>query len=71
MNSEINTARMRGKVLRAAKNSLYHRPLQADFEHGHWWITCVDCLAQWDVVDCYKDGVDCFGFEQVSYGVDE
>ena len=38
---------------------------QLDFEHGHWWVTCSMCGAQWDAVDVSPTGFD---FEQVTQG---
>lgn len=39
------------------------------FEHGHWWIVCGRCGAQWSVVDAVGPGaINGFGFEQVSDG---
>ena len=40
--------------------------LQADYEHGQWWITHVPSGAQWSVHDCSGPAV--FDFERVSDG---
>ncbi len=43
--------------------------LQADYEHGQWWVTDLDTGAQWSVTDCQTpDGREYFGFEQVTEG---
>lgn len=41
-----------------------HKRVQADFEHGQWFVTCVDCGAQWSV----NDSSDGFDFEEITEG---
>jgi hypothetical protein len=46
-----------------------HPEALAVFEHGHWWIDCGPCGAQWDAVDAAgSDSIGGFSFEQVSLG---
>lgn len=77
LKTEINTRTMGKRVIRAARIALCHRrklhgAIQADFEHGQWWITFLGTGAQWSV--CDADGtadngvVDGFCFEQVTEG---
>ncbi len=66
---EINTAEMEVVVLRYAKTELRRRNLQADFEHGQWWITHLPSGAQWSVCDANTPSGFCF--EQVSMGDSE
>ena len=68
LKTETNTPAMARRVKAAAGQVLDGR-LQADFEHGQWWITAIDTGAQWSVCDAEgKCAVDGFCFEQVSYG---
>jgi hypothetical protein len=46
----------------------HRRRINADFEHGQWWITDLDTGAQWSVHDTNGKG---FCFEQVSQGLEE
>jgi predicted cupin superfamily sugar epimerase len=72
--TETNTPAMEKRVLRAAvyKGLGKSCDLQADFEHGQWWVTFKPSGAQWSVVDCQTAaGVDYLDFEQVSAGDDE
>jgi hypothetical protein len=49
-----------------------HRGLKVDYEHGQWWVTCLDCRAQWSVVDAEGPGsTGGFDFEQVTDGEEE
>lgn len=67
LNSETNTPSMQKKVLTAARLALGVRKLQADFEHGHWWITRPSNGAQYSV----NDTLTGFDFEQVTRGDDD
>lgn len=70
--TETNTPAMEQRVLRAARYTLKRKRLQADFEHGQWWVTDLDTGAQWSVVDCQtQGGVNYLGFERVSQGDEE
>jgi hypothetical protein len=64
--TETNTIDVERRVMSAAVRKLnqVHHHLSCDFEHGQWWSTCLDCGAQWSVVDT-SDGLD---FEQVTEG---
>jgi predicted cupin superfamily sugar epimerase len=57
------------ELLELAADALGDRRLQADFEHGQWWITDLDSGAQWSVNDC--TGPACFDFEQVTRGEED
>jgi hypothetical protein len=62
---ETDTPSVERQVLAAAGQALgSRRSLQADFEHGQWWITNVRTGAQWSV----HDTTGGFGFEQVTQG---
>lgn len=63
LNSERATPEIEHQVINAFPHA-EHRGLAAVFEHGHWWITCNDCGAQWSVVDTNLG----FDFEQVTIG---
>jgi len=68
LKTETNTPQIARRVLRAARKSLRERKLQADFEHGQWWITSLKTGAQWSVVD--SEGgptVDGFDFELITF----
>ena len=71
---QTNTPKMEAEVMAAASDSpevgKLHKNLDTAFEHGQWWVSCVDCGASWSVNDCQKEGVDYFGFEEVSHGDD-
>lgn len=67
LKTETNTYAMQKRVLSAARKILKRRILQADFEHGQWWITNVATGAQWSVVDAEGGhSVDGFDLEQVT-----
>lgn len=68
LKTETNTKTIQAEVLRAARRILNRRSLQADFEHGQWWITAIDSGAQWSVCDAVPGP---FCFEQVSRGDEE
>lgn len=69
LRTETNTPTMARRILKAARYSLKRRTLQADFEHGQWWITHAPSGAQWSVCDAQTAaGVAYFDFEQVSQG---
>lgn len=43
--------------------------LQADYEHGQWWVTHLPTGAQWSACDAETRDVVCgFIFEQVTIG---
>lgn len=74
LRSTINDPEIEEGILIDAADhlDLDREDLQADFEHGQWWITHRPSGAQWSVVDCESiDGAEYFGFEQVSRGEDE
>jgi hypothetical protein len=53
-----------------SNDHLHHDPKPV-FEHGHWWINCSTCGAQFDAVDTFGgDNVDGFSFEEVTHGDD-
>ncbi len=66
LKTEINTPNIEAQVLRAARFKLRKRNLQADFEHGQWWITHVPSGDQWSVCDELSQYGFCF--EQVAEG---
>jgi len=69
MKTEQNTPAMHAKVLAAARQILHKRNIQADFEHGQWWITVLGTSAQYSVVDAEGGrSVNGFDLEQVSEG---
>lgn len=71
LKTETNTPEMEERVLMAAYAALREpmTNLQADFEHGQWWITVKGSGAQYSVVDASGgDSVDGFDFEQVTQG---
>ena len=46
-----------------------HGPIDADFEHGSWFLTCIACGGQWSVNDAVSiKGDEGFSFEEVSAG---
>jgi len=63
--TETNTPAMEKRVLHDARVVLGKRNLQADFEHGQWWVTHVPSGAQWAVNDT---NIGLFDFEQVYQG---
>ena len=67
LKTEQNTKSMMNRVLKAARISLRERKLQADFEHGQWWISSLKTGAQWSVVDAEGGpAVNGFDFEMVT-----
>jgi len=73
LRSETVSKKIEADIHRDARHSQvlggYHKRLQTDFEHGQWWVTCVNCGAQWSVVDCVGEiKGEYFDFEQVSDG---
>lgn len=77
LKTEQDTAAMYERVLAAAVASLglSSQRLQADFEHGQWWITDIPTGAQWSVCDAtgpdsgrFRGTVDGFDFENVTEG---
>lgn len=89
LKTERNTYSMEVRVERAFRKSDIYRNLprcskgavrrmrrvNADFEHGQWWITDLRTGAQWSACDAEgseANGVfDGFCFEQVSRGEEE
>lgn len=67
---ETNTAKVEKEVMAAAAKRLnqVHHHLSAAFDHGQWWMSCLDCGASWSVVDCQRDGVDYLDFEAIDDG---
>lgn len=71
LKTEQNRPAIERRALRAARAILggRRRRLNADFEHGQWWITDLDSGAQWSVVDASGGrSVDGFDLEQVTPG---
>ena len=68
-----NTPEIKMKVLSFANRDLSGEGrLQADFEHGQWYVTDVDSGAQWSVNDAEdKNGKFFFFFEQITEGDEE
>lgn len=72
LKTETNTCTMERKVLTAAHKALRRRNINADFEHGQWWITHLPTGAQWSVGDAEgSSAIDGFCFEQVTSGDEE
>ena len=71
LKSEQNTNVAREAILKASRARFGVRKIQADYEHGQWWITELGTGAQWSVCDASGPGsVQGFDFEQVT-GPDE
>lgn len=69
LKTETDTKAMYLRVLRAGRKSLHRHKLQADFEHGQWWITHLPSGAVWSVVDAEGGpAIDGFDFEQITEG---
>lgn len=70
LRTETHTRTVERAIRRAAQAQLigYGR-IQADFEHGQWWLTDRDSGAQWSVCDDNSEWGFCF--EQVSQGDEE
>ena len=70
LRSTINSPEVEQDILWAAAQRLGRtRRLEADYEHGQWWITDLDSGRQWSVVDAEGGpAVDGFDFELVSDG---
>ncbi len=70
LRSQSNAPGVEYDILRAARGMLGdHRRLDTVYEHGHWWIVCGNCGAQWDAVDASGPGSAAgFGFEMVTQG---
>lgn len=67
LKTETNTNAMERRIRSAARTALGHRRLQADFEHGQWWMTDLRSGAQWSVVDAEGgNSVDGLDFEMVT-----
>jgi hypothetical protein len=62
---ETNTAEVEYDVVLSFDLAVdgIHYP-QADFEHGQWFITCLDCGGQWSAVDAGAG----YDFERVTDG---
>lgn len=60
------------RILRAFRSSDYYQPgyrYQANYEHGQWWISCLETGAAWSVVAAAGYGsIDGYDFEQVAEG---
>ena len=70
--TETNTPEMHDRILEDAKEALERRNLQADFEHGQWWITDLRTGAQWSVNDAETaTGHRYFDYEQVTEGEED
>lgn len=66
LKTETNTPAMMKRIMTAARKSLHVRKVQADFEHGQWWISLKNG-AQYSVVDAEGGpAVDGFDFEMVT-----
>ena len=65
--TETNTLAVKNAVCKAACKVLGipKRDIQADFEHGQWWITRISTGAQWSACDSEPGP---FFFEQVTEG---
>jgi hypothetical protein len=67
--TETNNTAIKRRVRAAAIKALglSARTIQADFEHGQWWITHRPTGAQWSVVDAVGyPAINGFDFEQVT-----
>ena len=74
LNTETNTPAMEQRILKAARRRFHTRNVQADFEHGQWWITIFRTRAQYSVNDCEGPETLCtngFDFECVTRGDDQ
>ena len=69
LNTETNTPEMSKRIL-GWTGDLDPHVLNADFEHEQWWLTCLDCGAQWSVCDQQPSVLDRspFCFEQITDG---
>ncbi len=67
LNTEKNTPAMGKRITTAAQVHFKQRKgVQADFEHGQWWISLLDG-SQYSVVDAEGPGTtDGFDFEMVT-----
>jgi hypothetical protein len=70
LKAETNKPSVYRSILKSARKSLKpHKPLQADFEHEGWFITCVNCGAQWSVNDAQNiNGEFYFQFDEITNG---
>jgi hypothetical protein len=72
LKTEINTEAMGERILDTFEVSDHadrdgELTYQANFEHGHWWITCLETGGQWSVVDATGgDSIDGFDFELIT-----
>jgi hypothetical protein len=66
---ETNTPEVEKEIISLASTSTeigkQHKNLSTAFEHGQWWVICLDCGSQWSVTDCHKDCIDYVGFESL------
>lgn len=47
-----------------------HMRTAADFDHGQWFVTCLDCGAQWSVNDAEGRDGEYFQFDMITNGDD-
>lgn len=46
-----------------------HEKISVDFEHGQWFITCLDCGAQWAANEAEnRSGEEYYHFDRISFG---
>jgi hypothetical protein len=51
------------------ENKVHHpNRLQVDYEHGGWFVTCLDCGAQFSAHEAEKNGEDTYDFDEVTHG---
>lgn len=70
LKSTVNTQQIAAEIKAEAEKrlGLLHPRLYTTFEHGQWWVTCLECGDLWSVVDCQdKQGIY-LNFEIVSGG---
>ena len=65
LRSTINTPAVEYDIRSSARAQLGARRLQANYEHGQWWLTDLRSGAQWSVCDAEGEG---YAFEQVTAG---
>lgn len=73
LKTEQNTPAMAKQVLKTAHIKFGNRVrMQANFEHGQWWLTLVDSGRQYSVVDAEGgNSINGLDFELVSEGYND
>lgn len=66
---EDRSVETRDAIIEAARQAYIQPPHRCEFifEHGQWYVSCLDCGAQWAVNDAEGPGsYNGFDFEQVT-----